>query len=161
MTDARFEDGAERPLRLRAEDAQDLAAISALVQDAVLPLGEMRWDRPARRFAALLNRFRWEHADAARRGGADYERVQSVLAIDSVLRVQRSGFDLSDAGQVMSLLSLSFTPGEDGAGRLLLTLAGDGAIAIDVECVDLRLHDVTRPYRAVSGKLPSHPIDER
>ena len=35
MTDARFEDGAERALRLRAETPEDLAVISALTQDAL------------------------------------------------------------------------------------------------------------------------------
>jgi hypothetical protein len=35
-------------------------------------------------------------------------------------------------------------------------LAGDGAIALDVEALDIRLDDVTRPYRAPSGKVPHH-----
>jgi len=39
--DARFEDGAERPLRLKALDAEDLSVISALAQDAVFPAREM------------------------------------------------------------------------------------------------------------------------
>ena len=34
--DARFEDGADRPVRLAALDAEDLRVISALVQDSVL-----------------------------------------------------------------------------------------------------------------------------
>ena len=51
---------------------------------------------------------------------------------------------------------MSFEPGEDGTGRLTLTLAGDGAVALDVEALDVRLDDVTRPYRAPSGKVPRH-----
>jgi hypothetical protein len=39
----------------------------------------------------------------------------------------------------------------------VLTLAGDGAIALEVECLDVTLRDVTRPYAAISGKLPMHP----
>ena len=35
MDDARFEDAAERPLRLKAETPEDLAVLSALLQDAV------------------------------------------------------------------------------------------------------------------------------
>ena len=41
-------------------DAEDLAVLSSLVQDAVFPASEMRWDRGKRRFALLLNRVRWE-----------------------------------------------------------------------------------------------------
>ena len=157
--DARFEDGAVRPIRLKAEDAEDLTALSALVQDGVLPVEEMRWDRNARRFALLVNRFRWEDAAAAERAGRAYERVQSVLSIDSVLAVRRTGFDPSDTDQVVSLLGLTFEPGADGSGRVVLMLAGDGAIGVEVECLDVMLTDVTRPYRAVSGKAPDHPLD--
>ena len=57
----------------------------------------------------------------------------------------------------MSLLSISFEPGEDGTGRIVLTLAGDGAIALDVETIDAKLQDVTRPYVAPSRKTPDHP----
>jgi hypothetical protein len=57
---------------------------------------------------------------------------------------------------VLSLLALDFAPGNDGTGRLTLTLAGDGAIALDVEALEVRLDDVTRPYRAPSGKVPRH-----
>ena len=157
MQDARFEDGQEKSLRLLAQDVEDLNAISALVQDAVLPVVEMQWDRQTRRFALLLNRFRWEDAAAARAGGRPVERVQSVLAIDSVLNLKRSGFDPSEKDQVISLLGLSFEAGEDGSGRIVLTLAGDGAIAAEVECVDMTLTDVTRPYQAISGQTPRHP----
>lgn len=154
--DARFEDGGEKPVRLRALDADDLTVISALVQDAVFPMGEMAWDRRRRRFGLLLNRFRWEDAAAAPRD-RPAERVQSVLAVEDVSRVLTQGIDREDRDTVLSLLSVAFEPGEDGAGRVLLTLAGDGAIALEVEALEVTLKDVTRPYRAVSGKAPSHP----
>jgi hypothetical protein len=156
MTDARFEDGGEEPLRLVAQDAEDLKVISTLVQDAVLPVTELKYDAKRRRFALLLNRFRWEDRVEAERVGRAYERVRSVLVVEDVRKVQSLGFDRTDKDLVLSLLSMSFEPGEDGTGRLTLTLAGDGAIALDVEALDLRLDDVTRPYRAPSGKVPRH-----
>lgn len=156
MTDARFQDGGEGPLRLVAQDAEDLKVISTLVQDAVLPVTEMTHDPKRRRFALMLNRFRWEDRTQAEAVGRAYERVRSVLVIDDVLRVQSQGFDRGDKDLVLSLLALDFAPGADGTGRLTLTLAGDGAIALDVEALEVRLDDVTRPYRAPSGKVPHH-----
>ena len=50
MTDARFEDGRETPLNLGALDTDDLSVLSSLVQDAVFPVTEMRWDRVNRRY---------------------------------------------------------------------------------------------------------------
>lgn len=151
--DARFEDAREGPLRLRALDAGDLEVISALVQDAILPAAEMRWNRSARRFGLLLNRYRWEDR------GPSAERVQAVLAIEDVTRVQSQGITPGDKDMVLSLLSIAFEAGHDGAGRVLLTLAGDGAIAVDVEALEVVLRDVTKPYVAPSGKAPDHPDD--
>lgn len=152
--DARFEDGAERSMRLKAEDSEDVKVLSALVQDAVFPVSEMVWKPSQRRFALLLNRFRWE---SSKRAGRDAERVRAVLAFDDVAKVSTSGLDRSDPEMVLSLLAVTWTPGDDGAGRFELTLAGDGAIALDVECINVTLQDVTRPYLAPSRKTPSHP----
>lgn len=157
MTDASFEDGREAPLRIRAMDTEDLAVISSLVQDAIFPITEMRWQVSKRRFALLINRFRWEDAPAATARGRAFERVQSVLAIEDVTKVATQGIDRSDRDMVLSLLSVAFEAGPDGTGRLILTLAGDGAIALDVEALEVSLQDVTRPYVAPSGHAPKHP----
>ena len=116
--DATFEDGREAPLRLKALDTDDLQVLSSLVQDAVFPSGEMRWDRKARRFAILLNRFRWEDVDRAKTRGRAVERVQTVLAVEDVVKVQSQGVDKADADMIYSLLSIGFAPGEDGSGRI-------------------------------------------
>ena len=156
MTDARFEDGGDRPLRLKALDADDLSVISALVQDAIFPAAEVSYSRKDRRFAILLNRFRWEDLDDAGNRQRDVERVQSVLLVEDVMAVQAQGVPQGDADTVLSLLSVVFEPGEDGTGRLVLTLAGDGAFACEVEALEVVLKDVTRPYIAPSRKIPSH-----
>ncbi|SHE60785.1 Protein of unknown function [Ruegeria intermedia] len=158
MADATFEDGREAPLNLGALDAEDLKVIAALVQDAVFPASEMTWQPTRRRFALLLNRFRWEDKEAAERRNRPYERVQSVLVFDSVLSVASQGIDRSDKDLILSLLDIAFHPAEDGAGEVLLTLAGDGAIRLTVEALEATLRDVTRPYRAPSGHAPQHPV---
>lgn len=154
--DATFEDGRERPLNLGAEDADDLGVISALIQDAVLPVTEMTWRRADRRFALFLNRFRWEDADAATLRRRAFERVQAVLSVENALKVESQGVDRSEKDVILSVLSIAFEPGEDGAGDVIVTLAGDGAIRVQVEALDVRLRDVTRPYIAPSGHAPSH-----
>ena len=154
--DARFEDGAERPLRLRAESAEDVRVLSALLQDAVVEASEIAWARRHRRFALLVNRFRWEDVPAAERQGRPFERVRALLTIEGVLAARATGVDPGDRDLVLSLLALMFEPGADGAGRLRLVLAGDGEIALEVEALDVSLSDVTRPYEAPSGRRPSH-----
>ncbi|WP_281968584.1 DUF2948 family protein [Roseovarius nanhaiticus] len=153
--DARFEDARGGALNLGALDLDDLQVISGLSQDAIFPITEMKWQKGARRFALLLNRFRWEDAGAGRHAP---ERVQSVLVIDNVLGVASQGIDRSDPDVILSLLTVTFEPGEDAAGHVLLTLAGDGAIRLEVEALDVTLKDVTRPYVAPSGKAPHHDV---
>jgi Protein of unknown function (DUF2948) len=157
MSDATFEDGAETPLHLKAEDADGVPILSALVQDAVLTIADMKWEPRARRLALLVNRFRWEDRDAAEKRGRAYERARSLLMVGGALSVASTGIDRGDKDTVLSVLALTWEPGADGAGRVILTLAGDGAIEARVECLDLTLKDVTRPYRALSGHVPRHP----
>ncbi|MBM1222351.1 DUF2948 family protein [Ponticoccus sp. SC2-23] len=149
--DARFEDAGESPLRLRAFDADDLAVISALLQDSVLPGSEIRWERGARRLALLVNRFRWE------RPARPPERVQSLLVVEGVEAVRSQGIVPGDGDTVLSILAAAFEPGDAPGGDVVLTFAGDGAIAARVEALEVVLRDVTRPYVAPSGKTPHHP----
>ncbi|MGC1503798.1 MAG: DUF2948 family protein [Sulfitobacter sp.] len=152
--DARFEDGGEAPLNLGALDTEDLKVISSLVQDAVFPASEMRWERGARRFALLLNRVRWEDDGKTRHAP---ERVQSVLMFKTVQGVASQDVPKGDADTILSLLSLSFEETDAPSGHVTLTLAGDGAIRLAVEAIEVTLKDVTRPYIAPSKKLPTHP----
>lgn len=156
MSDARFEDGAEQPLRLMAQDGEGLGILSALVQDAVFPITEMTYAKGRRRFALLINRFRWEDRAAAESAARRYERVQSLLVFEGVLSVKSSGIDRGDKDMVLSLLGLDWAETGEGAGVLTLVLAGDGAIALQVEAIDASLRDTTRPYLAPSGKVPDH-----
>ena len=102
-------------LKLQAIDEEDLAVLSAHVQDAVLKVGDMRL--PAEGAAlrrSRMNRFIWEKADGERRtierrrSGADL-RPRHVRA-----RRARSRRDRPDA--VLELLAVSFEP-ERRAGR--------------------------------------------
>lgn len=152
--DARFADGDETPLALVAQSAEDVSVLSALIQDAVLPLSEMRYDAKRRAFSALINRFRWENGARAH----PPERVQSLLVIEDALKVASQGIDRSDRDLVVCVLALNWQAGADGTGRLEVILAGDGAIALEVEALSIRLRDVTRPYIAPSRQVPRHEI---
>ncbi|MCY4151587.1 MAG: DUF2948 family protein [Aestuariivita sp.] len=153
--DARFEDAEGSALHLGARDWEDLKIISSLVQDSIFPITEMTYLRDERRFALLLNRFRWEEREAT---DAPRQRVQSVLVFENVMKVTMQGIDQASRELVLSLLCLEFNPTEDGAGHVTLTMAGDGGIRLEVEAIDATLKDVTRPYAAKSGLQPDHGV---
>ena len=156
--DASFDDGRETALNLGALGPEDLQVLSTLLQDAVFPAAEMAWNASQRRFAILLNRFRWEDQALAAQGTQAAERVQAVLAIDNVLAVASQGINRTDKTMVFSVLSIEFDSAENKAGTVLLTLAGDCAIRLSVEAIEVQLKDVTRPYSAPSKTIPDHGL---
>ena len=152
--DAGFEDASDRALRLGAESAEDVKVIAALVQDAAGKVANVHYAPRRRRFSILLYRFRWEDAERAKRDRRVYERVAAALTIDDVVRVRAAGVDPSKRETVLNLLTMTFEPGSDGAGVIKITCSEDVMIQLDVECVNLRLVDLTRPWAA--GGQPQH-----
>jgi Protein of unknown function (DUF2948) len=125
-------------LRLMAEDEADLDVVGAAVQDALVRIGEMSFDKKARRFTIVLNRFRWETANEK----GPYERVRAALSFDGVLGVKSRRVRHDSDEALASLLSVGFIPEEEPPGGVVrLLLAGGGEIAIDVECLDAVLVD--------------------
>jgi hypothetical protein len=137
------------PLRLLAEDAEDLAVISAAIQDAVAQVGDFEWDAKGRRFTLALNRFRWE-APHAFLGG----RVRAGLQFSSVLKVRSRNLRREPRDAVVELLAISFEAGEPPGGDIRLAFAGGGDLVLSVECVDAALVDVSTPWPTPS--TPAH-----
>lgn len=152
--DARFEDAGGDALRLTAESAEDIGVVAALVQDAVAKVGNVQYAPSRRRFSLLLYRFRWEDAEKAKKERRKFERVAAALTIDDVLSVRAAGIDPKAKETVLNILTMSFEAGEDGAGEILLACSDGMTLRLAVECVNLRLVDLTRPWAA--GGEPQH-----
>ncbi|HEV7959392.1 MAG TPA: DUF2948 family protein [Rhizomicrobium sp.] len=137
-------------VKLKAADAEDLEIISARVQDAVGRLKDFVWLPRERRFAMLLNRFRWEEPKG------NGTRVQAALRFDGVVNVQSNSIKRGAPDAIISLLAVRFMPAGEGdpGGVIELILAGGGAFRLTVECIDAELADLTRPW-AARGK-PRH-----
>lgn len=138
-----------KPLKLIAAEADDVPVLSAAVQDAVAQLRDIAWDKRARRFTIVANRFRWE--DGSRGTGW---RVRTAIDIGGVMNVKSSRVRQGAPGAVVSILSLGFEPGEAPGGVVAVELSGGGRIRIEVECVDMVLADLSEPWRASSR--PEH-----
>ncbi|MGB3627204.1 MAG: DUF2948 family protein [Henriciella sp.] len=148
-----------QPLRIFAEDADDLTVISASVQDAVTKAENLRYESRQRRFAIELNRFRWEEV-AGKKKREPKTRIRSLLAIDGVLSVKARGVSKADPDMVFSLLSITFTPAEElPGGMITLLFAGDGELALEVEAIDVSLLD--SDYEWTTRHTPSHERRKR
>lgn len=149
----------QKPLRLLAEEGDDLKIIAAAVQDAVVKAGNLSYEKRKRRFTIELNRYRWETAPT--RKGQPGERVRSLLAFDGVLGVKTRGITKTDPELILSLLSADFVADvtEPPGGRVMLLFAGDGEIVLTVEALDATLLD--SDYVWPTRHVPSHERRKR
>ncbi len=141
-------------LRLHALDAEDLALISAHVQDALARVGDIAYLPRKRRFALVCSRFDW-----TAEGEGRLERCRTGLHFEGVrqVRCQNVARDRPDA--VLELLAVTFEPGADPpSGFVRLIFAGGAAISLDVECVEAQLCDIG-PRWTVAAR-PVHDLDE-
>lgn len=135
-----------KPLRLLAQEPEDLEIISAAMQDAVLKVGDITYEKSAKRLTVGFNRYRWEAG-----GGA---RVRSGLQFGGVLGVQARKIRSGAREAVLELLAMTFTPGEAPGGVVTLSFAGGGDLRATVECVEAVLADVSQPWP--TPRKPAH-----
>ncbi len=145
-------EGGYKPLRLLAQEAEDLEVISAALQDGIAHIGDIRYEPKARRLTMLFNRFRWEVEE-----GAPGERVYAALQLGDVGRVQHRGLVSEDKGALVYCLAMSFEPGEPPGGAIMLLFSGGHEMRIEVECIDAVLADVSDPWEA--ARAPDHAPD--
>ena len=143
-------------LRLIALDAEDLAVLSAHLQDAVVKTGDMTWLPGQKRFALVLNRFAWEALEKGLRRKKSYQRHRTGLHFDRVATVQSTGIDLAGKENVLSLLAVQFHETESPAGEIHLVFSGNGTIRLSVECLEAQLSDLGPAWSA--DHAPRHSV---
>ena len=141
-------------LKLRAEDPDDLAVISACLQDALVPVCDLAYDVEDRTFVLVANRFRWEGGlrRAAEEGG--FQRTLCGVTFREVTAVFYTGFRRSDDGRILSLLAIRH---EDRAVRL--EFSGGASIRLEVGRILCFAHDLGEPWP--TSWQPRHDPDER
>ncbi|MBN9441259.1 MAG: DUF2948 family protein [Bosea sp. (in: a-proteobacteria)] len=143
-------DDAAEPLKLVALDADDLAIVSAHLQDAVLKTADIVYLPGEKRFALALRRFDWEGAVHGQR-----RRRLAALHFDRVLAVRSAKLDKNDAGKVLNLLAITFEQNDEPAGDVTLHFSEGAAIRLSVECVEAQMKDLGPVWEAVA--TPGHP----
>jgi hypothetical protein len=165
-------------LRLRAEDAEDLAVISACLQDALVAVRDLAYDRVERRFMLVANRFCWERSGSGAQEGAQegtrFERTLCGVMFDEIDGVAYRGFHRSEEDRILSLLAIrpisgpiSGQPPADASvagvapARAVIDLefAGAAAIRLSGAAISCRAQDFGEPWP--SPWRPGHQLDEQ
>lgn len=138
-----------KPISLMALDTEDLAIISAHLQDAVLRLSDINWRPGDRRLALALRRFDWTSPESRP------QRRLSALHFNRVSRVVHK--DIAPQSEALNLLAISFEPGEAPSGALRLDFSGGGVIRAEIECIEAQLKDLGPVWEA--ARRPAHKLD--
>ncbi len=134
-------------LKLRGEDEEDLAVISAVLQDALVAVGDMVYLPDEARFVLVANRFCWEPP------GQKLERQLAGVRFDAVRSVQRRGFRPHERDRLLVLLAIRAE-----GGSLYLDFAGGSSIRLEVDHIMCHLEDLGEPWP--TQWRPRHPVED-
>jgi hypothetical protein len=137
--------GGPEGLKLRAEDADDLAVLSATLQDAVVAVRDLAYLAEDETFVLVASRFRWEHGVRLAPGEAGFERVLCAITFETVGAVAYRGFRRSEVGRILSLLSIRYERGSP-RGTIHLDFSGGAAIRLEVARIACRSRDLGEPW---------------
>jgi hypothetical protein len=146
------DDGAA--LKLRAEDAEDLAVISACLQDALVAVRDLAYVPEDRAFLFVANRFRWENGLSPAPGEAGFERTLCGITFSEVAAVSYNGFRRSEDGRILSLLAI-----RPEGGAVHLEFSGGATIRLEVARILCLAKDLGEPWP--TQWQPRHDVDER
>jgi len=137
-------------LKLMVLDEEDLAVVSAHMQDAVVRLEDVAFLPGEHRFALVARRFDWE----SRPGEAPRRRLAG-LHFERVLRARCRGIDPSRRDDTLNLLAIAFEETETPSGVVTLLFSDDRAVQLEVECLEAGMKDLGPVWEA--DTRPEHP----
>jgi glyoxylase-like metal-dependent hydrolase (beta-lactamase superfamily II) len=140
------------PLKLIAFDGDDLAVLSAHLQDAVLKVGDIAYLPAEKRFALAARRFDWQAAQAGPR-----RRRLSALHFERVTAARSTKIDAAAPAVILNLLAITFEEEDAPAGQIILHFSDGAAIRLDVECIEAQMKDLGPVWEAIA--TPGHPDD--
>jgi hypothetical protein len=138
-------------LKLRAEDEDDLAIISAVLQDALVPVAEMVFLPDEQRFVLVANRFMWERKPVDKKGHC--ERTLTGIAFDGVKAVRVRGFERTERDRILQILAVRAVP-----GSIVFEFSGDDAMRLETDQILCHLEDIGEPWP--TPWRPRHALDD-
>jgi hypothetical protein len=147
------------PVKLIARDGEDIAVIAALLQDAILPAGDMAWIPQERRFVMIVNRFCWPGSEergqpaATEEGEALFQRTHCAVRVEGVRAARLRGLDPGERGRLLNILTVTL----DGA-ELRLEFSGGPAVALTLETEQWALLAEDLGETWPTTREPSHDV---
>lgn len=127
-------------LSLRAQDPEDYAIMSAILQDALIPITGMGFAPDRQTFDAAFRRFTWEHGASVGAGHQPLYNVWSGLHLTPVHRVLVQGIDRTRRETVLEFLTMVQEP-----DMVTMVFAGGAMLRLIGTDIKAYLEDLARP----------------
>ncbi|MDR3448302.1 MAG: DUF2948 family protein [Alphaproteobacteria bacterium] len=131
-------------LKLRAKDAEDLQVISAVLQDAIVPVCDLAFEPDNQRFVMATQRLRRADDDKQ-----PCERICCAVNLRGVTGAETHGIDLKNREQILELLAIMLEK-----DRLTFVFAGDARIRLALGDWVLLIEDFGEAWPALCN--PCH-----
>lgn len=137
------------PLRIIATDKEDLDIILSLLQDSLIPVVSIAYDKEKQTLTMLANRFCWEVPEEDADSKPVYLRCHAGLLFRNVQFVQEKNIDQKDTARVLSFLMGSITD-----EHVYLIFSDDACIRLSLNELDISFADIDEPWTTRSK--PEH-----
>jgi|GEM_PF-1826064 len=138
-------------LRLKAVDKESVQAISALLQDALVPYVSMVYSPEERTFFMQPMRFKWEDHHREEDTPEGEQRIFSTVVFNNILSVHKHNFAQTKAHHTeLNLLAIEVV----NEKQLRISFSEEKTIVLTVEKIEIFLgdHDESWP----TNYMPAH-----
>ena len=134
-----------KKIHLYGSDIEDYEVLSALIQDAAIPISEMKFDQVEKQFFLVCSRFSWE----SRLQHGDNKRIVSGICFDNVIEVKKKNFPSFNSVNILNFLTLKKVTGFIElifSNNILIKLVGNN--------ISFRIDDLNKEWPTIFS--PNH-----
>ena len=134
-----------KKIHLYGSDIEDYEVLSSLIQDAAMPISEMKFDKIETQFFLVCSRFSWE----SRLQNKGNKRIVSGICFDNVIEVKKKNFPSFNSENILNFLTLKKVTGFIElifSNNILIKLVGNN--------ISFRIDDLNKEWPTIFS--PNH-----
>ena len=134
-----------KKIHLYGSDIEDYEVLSSLIQDAAIPISEMKFDKVEKKFFLVCSRFSWE-SKLQNKGN---KRIVTGICFDNVIKVKKKNFPSFNSENILNFLTLKKVTGFIElifSNNILIKLVGNN--------ISFRIDDLNKEWPTIFS--PNH-----
>ena len=134
-----------KKIHLYGSDIEDYEVLSSLIQDAAIPISEMKFDKVEKQFFLVCSRFSWE----SRLQNNGNKRIVSGICFDNVIEVKKKNFPSFNSENILNFLTLKKV-----TGFIELIFSNNILIKLEGNNISFRIDDLNKEWPTIFS--PNH-----